>query len=53
MTLTPNEQIHRIMFVQTSTPIPRMHQKLTEHEGYYKQNNQLSTKTWVEIKVGL
>ena len=45
MTLTSNEQIHRMFFVQTSKPPPRMHQKLTEHEKLYKQNNQLSTKS--------
>ena len=32
--------------MQTSTPTPSMHQKLTEHE----QNKQLQTITLVEIK---
>jgi hypothetical protein len=39
-----------MFFVQTSTPPPRMHQKLTNHERFYKQNNQLPTKNHDELK---
>ena len=39
-----------MFYVQTSTLPPRMHQKLTKHERFCKQNNQLPTKTHVELK---
>jgi hypothetical protein len=39
-----------MFFVQTSTLPPRMHQKLTKHGRFCKQNNQLPTKTHVELK---
>jgi hypothetical protein len=39
-----------MFFVQTSTLPPRMHHKLTKHGRFYKQNNQLPTKTHVELK---
>jgi hypothetical protein len=39
-----------MFFAQTSTPPPRMHQKLTKHGRFCKQNNQLPTKTHVELK---
>jgi hypothetical protein len=39
-----------MFFVQTCTLPPRMHQKLTKHEKFCKQNNQLSTKSHVELK---
>jgi hypothetical protein len=39
-----------MFFVQTSTPPPRMHQKLTKHEKFDKQNNQLPTESHVELK---
>jgi hypothetical protein len=41
---------YRMFFVQTSTPPLRMHQKLTKHGRFYKQNNQLPTKSHVELK---
>ena len=37
-------------FVQTSTPPPHMHQKLTKHKRFCKQNNQLPTKSHDELK---
>jgi hypothetical protein len=39
-----------MLFVQTSTPPPRMHQKLTKHERFCEQNNQLPTKSHDELK---
>ena len=39
-----------MFFVQTSTLPPRMHHKLTKHGRFCKQNNQLPTKTHVELK---
>jgi hypothetical protein len=39
-----------MFFVQTSTLPPHMHQKLTKHRKFCKQNNQLPTKTHVELK---
>jgi hypothetical protein len=39
-----------MFFVQTSTLPPRMHQKLTKHGRFCKQNNQLPIKSHVEIK---
>jgi hypothetical protein len=41
---------YRMFYVQTSTLPPRMHQKLTKHGRFCKQNNQLPTKTHVELK---
>jgi hypothetical protein len=41
---------YRMFFVQTSTLPPHMHQKLTKHGKFYKQNNQLPTKSHVELK---
>jgi hypothetical protein len=41
---------YRMFFVQTSTPPPRMHQKLTKHGKFCKQNNQLPTKSHDELK---
>ena len=41
---------YRMFFVQTSILPPRMHHKLTKHGGFCKQNNQLPTKTHVELK---
>ena len=37
-------------FVQTSTLTPSMHPKLTEHGKLCMRNNQLPTKTLVELK---
>jgi hypothetical protein len=39
-----------MFFVQTSTLPPRMHQKLTKHGKFCKQNNQLPTKSHDELK---
>jgi hypothetical protein len=39
-----------MFFVQTSTLPSRMHHKLTKHGRFCKQNNQLPTKTHVELK---
>jgi hypothetical protein len=39
-----------MFFVQTSTLPPRMHQKLTKHGRFCKQNNQLPTKTPDELE---
>ena len=39
-----------MFFVQTFTLIPRMHPKLTEYEMSCMQNNQLLTKTLVELR---
>jgi hypothetical protein len=39
-----------MFFVQPSTPPPRMHQKLTKHGRFCKQNNQLPTKSHDELK---
>jgi hypothetical protein len=41
---------YRMFFVQTSTLPPRMHQKLTKPGRFCKQNNQLPTKSHVELK---
>jgi hypothetical protein len=41
---------YRMFYVKTSTLPPRMHQKLTEHGKICKQNNQLPTKSHVELK---
>ena len=41
---------YRIFFVQTFPPIPSMHRKLTKLEKSCMQNNQLLTKTLVELK---
>jgi hypothetical protein len=41
---------YRMFYVQTSTLPPHMHQKLTKHVRFCKQNNQLPTKTHVELK---
>jgi hypothetical protein len=40
---------YRMFFVQTSTLPPRMHHKLTKHGRFFKQINQLPTKTHVEL----
>jgi hypothetical protein len=39
-----------LFFLQTSTPTPSMHQKLIEHGKNCMQNNQLQTKTPVELE---
>jgi hypothetical protein len=39
-----------MFFIQTSTLPPRMHQKFTKHGRFYKQNNQLPTKSHDELK---
>jgi ribosomal protein S30 len=39
-----------MFYVKTSTLPPRMHQKLTKHGKICKQNNQLPTKSHVELK---
>jgi hypothetical protein len=39
-----------MFFVQISTLPPRMHHKFTKHGRFCKQNNQLPTKTHVELK---
>jgi hypothetical protein len=39
-----------MFFIQTFTLPPRMHQKLTKHEIFCKQNNQLPTKSHVELQ---
>ena len=41
---------YRMFYVQTSTLPPRMHHKLTKHGRFCEQNNQLPTKTHVELK---
>jgi hypothetical protein len=41
---------YRMFIVQTSTLPSRMHHKLTKHGRFCKQNNQLPTKTHVELK---
>ena len=41
---------YRMFYVQTSTLPPRMHQNLTKHGRFCKQNNQLLTKSHVELK---
>ena len=41
---------YRMFFVQTSTRPPNMHLKLTKHGKFYKQNNQLPTKSHDEFK---
>jgi hypothetical protein len=41
---------YRMFYLQTSTLPPRMHHKLTKHGRLCKQNNQLPTKTHVELK---
>ena len=47
--LTLNEPI-RMFFVQTSTRPPNMHLKLTKHGRFCKQNNQLPTESYDELK---
>ena len=39
-----------MFFVQTSTRPPNMHLKLTKHGRFYKQNNELPTKSHNELK---
>jgi hypothetical protein len=39
----------RMFFVQTSALPPCMHQKLTKHGRFCKQNNQLPTKSHVQL----
>ena len=39
-----------MFFVQTSSLPPNMHQKLTEHGGCFMQNNQLPTRSHVELE---
>jgi hypothetical protein len=39
-----------MFFIQTSTLPPSMHRKSTEHGRYYTKNNQLPTKSHVELK---
>ena len=41
---------YRMFFVQTSTRPPNMHQKLTKHGRFCKQNNQLPTKSRDELE---
>ena len=41
---------YRMFHVQTSTLPLGMHQKLTKHERFYKQNNQLPTKSHDELE---
>ena len=41
---------YRMFFVQTYALHPSMHQKLTEHESCFMQNNQLPTNSHVELK---
>jgi hypothetical protein len=41
---------YKMFYVQTSTLPLRMHQKLTKHEKFSKQNNQPPTKSHVELK---
>ena len=41
---------NKMFFVHTSRLPPRMHQKLTKHGRFYKQKNQLPTKSHVELK---
>jgi hypothetical protein len=41
---------YRMFYVQTSTLPPRMHQKLTKHGKFGQQNNQLPTKSHVELE---
>ena len=41
---------YRMFFVQTSTPTPNMHRKLTEYgPKFCIHNNQLPAKTHVEV----
>ena len=39
-----------MVVVHTPTPTPSMHQKVIEHGDFCMQNNQLSTKTLVELE---
>ena len=39
-----------MFFGRTSTQPPNMHQKLTKNERFYKQNNQLPTKSHDELE---
>ena len=41
---------YRMLFVQTSTLPPRMHHKHTKHGRFCKQNNELPTKSHVELE---
>ena len=41
---------YRMFFVQTSTWPPNMHLKLTKHGRFCKHNNQLPTKSHVELE---
>ena len=41
---------YRMLFVQTSTRPPNMHLKLTKHEKFCKQNNQLPTQSHGELE---
>ena len=44
-----NEASYGMSFIQTSTLTPSMHPKLTEHGKLCMRNNQLPTKTLVEL----
>jgi hypothetical protein len=46
----PSMNRYRMFFVQTSTLPPRMHHKFTKHGRFCKRNNQLPTKTHIELK---
>jgi hypothetical protein len=46
----PSMNQYRIFFVQTSTLPPCMHQKLTKHGRFCKQNNQLPTRSHDELE---
>ena len=41
---------YRMFFVQTSTLPPHIHQEVTKHGKFCKQNNQLPTKIHVELE---
>ena len=41
---------NKTFFVQTPHYLPRMHQKLTKHGRFCKQNNQLPTKSHDELE---
>ena len=48
--VSPSMNRYRMFFVQMSTQPPNMHQKLTKHGRFCKQNNQLTTKSHDELE---
>jgi hypothetical protein len=48
--VSPSMIRYRMLFVQTSKHAPKTYQKLSEHERFCMQNNQLPTKSHVKLE---